>query len=281
VPLLLLLAGVAAAAFPVYVILFADDGSTTEVLDASAFAPTSTSAAEAAPSSSVTTTAETTTTLPPLPDLVPCEGNLVMIGDSLTSFSTGSLELVRALLANGCSYDLVGSSTDGYGGRHPLGRPMIAQPGFNSCGIDAVLGQQIATLAADPPDLAILRVGLNNFSAPGAEDSRNPDVSDEPLAAYDRCVTRMISRLREVNPNVSVVLAKPHNDLAFELDTAVNRVAREISTDESPVLVTGRIARVETPGSLEDGGDIVHPTAEGAAWLGARESADLLPYLAD
>ncbi|MDY7105323.1 MAG: SGNH/GDSL hydrolase family protein [Actinomycetota bacterium] len=280
VPVLLLVAGLAAAAFPLYLVLVAEEPR-TDVLDASAVAPTSTSSAPSSSADATVTTEPPTTTEPPLPELVPCSGNLVMIGDSLTSVSGSSLELVRALIDAGCDYDLVGSTTDAYGNAIPVGRPMIAQGGFNSCGIDGVLYQKRATLEQDPPDLALIRVGLNNFFVPGSADERNPDVSDEPLEAYTRCVTRMIARLRDLNPDVTVVLAKPHNELALELDPAIDRLGRDITRDNSPVIVTNRITRVDTDGSLDDGGDIVHPTAEGAAWLGLRESGYLVPYLRD
>jgi acyl-CoA thioesterase I len=190
------------------------------------------------------------------------------LGDSITQGAAGHAsyrcQLWQKLKAGGYSADFVGSMTSGYSGANTC-----AVTGFDlnheghwGWRADQVLAQISTWAAAAQPDIVLLHLGTNDVLQGQSFDSTVQELS------------QIIDRLRAVNPNIKVFLAKliPARDATASatlqsFNQRIPTLAASKSTAASPVIVVEQWAGFNGQTDTYDG---IHPNATGEAKMAER-----------
>jgi lysophospholipase L1-like esterase len=192
------------------------------------------------------------------------------LGDSITQGNTRVNSYRRSLwqlFANaGLRADFVGSETDNHEGRPPDPDFDLDHEGHWGWRADEIDAQIDAWARAHRPDLVLVHLGTNDVF--DGEDNASTIVE----------LRAIVSKLRAVNPRVSVLLAQiisvtpaAPNRQILDLNRRIRDLGPLLTTPESPVVIVDQHTGFDAERDTFDG---VHPNAEGeakmaAAWFAA------------
>lgn len=200
---------------------------------------------------------------------------ILPIGDSITELGNYKQNwrywLGLHLQSNSIPYDYVGSKTGVRKSAPPPTGDDMDHESYWGWRIDQVMGPAIASAKKFKPDIAIIHLGSNDIF-------KNQGVAN---AVAD--MKTLIAGVREGNPNVKIFLAMisytPFPDhkqgkykpaaIIEELNQAYIALAKELSTDESPVyhVEMRENGKFDT---LTLTGDGTHPSIEGGPYLARK-----------
>jgi hypothetical protein len=198
---------------------------------------------------------------------------IMPLGDSITEARGGSASyrywLQKHLQGARIRFDFVGSRHGVYGGAPRFADFDQDHEGHWGWTTGQVL-EQIDTWAASArPDVALVHLGTNDVV-------RDPAVVPKNLAG-------IITSLRKANPRVAVLLARliPIRGFAAKLgpvEESIERVAREQTTPDSPVVVVRQDEGFDVDADTYDG---IHPNESGERKMAKRwfEAIRALPHL--
>ena len=196
---------------------------------------------------------------------------LMVVGDSISQGSAGDFtwryRLYRQLVASGERPDMVGPRSDLYDNvNERQGDFDYADPAFDS-DHDAVWGRLLASaadtiadeMAAARPDYLLVLLGTNDLA------------SGDSATVAETSLRRFVANARTRNGGVKIVLGTllptakslTDSDLAGRIDDyngRLVRVAAELSTKASPIVVAETGRGVDVAADLYDG---THPNARG------------------
>lgn len=195
---------------------------------------------------------------------------LLPLGDSITQadrhHTSYRYPLWAALQGTGVTVDFVGSLTKHHKGKGPVVEAVNGNPfdrdheGHWGWRADEVLEDLTDWLAHYPVDIALVHLGTNDVL-----QGQSLDGTLDELSAIVRL-------LRQHNPEVSVLLARPGqsdwpNAASLpELADGVSALSRDLTTDASPVFAVD-IDQALLPEHTYDG---LHPNATGEAMIADR-----------
>lgn len=133
---------------------------------------------------------------------------------------------------------------------------------------DEIASQVAGWMSANPADIVLLHAGTNDLEQSQSVSSTLNDIAN------------IITAIRDVNPNVVILLAKIIPEVGIEasideLNSQLSGVAAGLSTGQSPVVLVDQNTGFSTS-NLIDG---VHPNDTGDALMAAKWEAALIPFL--
>lgn len=208
---------------------------------------------------------------PPEPKPVsPTALRILPLGDSITEGGAGTATyrywLQKDLERKGVEFDFVGSQRGVHGGQPRFEDFDLDHEGHWGWTSGEVLDRIAGWAASANPDVVLIHLGTNDLAARAREIPGN-------LAA-------IIALLRERNPSVAIFLARLIPPAGFPtahlklVNTAIEALAGELSTAESPVILVAQDAGFRPGTDTLDG---VHPNESGekkmaAKWLEALDA---------
>lgn len=221
---------------------------------------------------------------------VSAQTRLLPLGDSITNggqaHASWRYALHEQLTTGGFAIDMVGTQSAIFGGDPPnlawypgylttFDRDHEGHWGWRTDQILAIAG---ATATVTQPDIVLMHLGTNDLGQLGAAGVTTADAN----------LRAIVADLRAARPGVTVLLAEivpigPGTAYFSNAGQVVpfNAVVRQIATDLD--LPGARVLAVDLNGGYDLGtmmqGDGLHPNLTGEAWMAARWSAALAPFL--
>lgn len=224
---------------------------------------------EVTPRPSITNTLSPTPTVEPTFTPTRFAGvRIQTVGDSITEGGMYRLPLISLLNSTGCRYDMVGSREtgwakgwdgdhQGYGGATAY---WLVDDGIG-------LGQEMSNaFALYRPDIVLLHIGTN--------DLWNTDRDPFTISEY---VRTLIFKIRAGRADTDIYLAQIIPGQPFdvtEYNRQLQRIAQEMSTAGSPVILVDMTSNFDPNSDTSDG---VHPNGNGGqkmalSWFNAMQA---------
>ncbi|MFN8058572.1 MAG: SGNH/GDSL hydrolase family protein [Vicinamibacterales bacterium] len=213
-----------------------------------------------------------TSTPPPTPPPAVVRTTRIMpLGDSTTqgdaNHDSYRRPLWKALAAAGTRVDFVGSQSENHGGGPPTRDFDLDHEGHWGWRADEVLADIGGWAATSLPDVVLLHLGTNDV------------IGGQSTASTIDDLARIVARLRDANPAVTVVVAQilPTTTAAWnrgieELNAQVPSMAARLTTAASPVAVVDQHTGFDARTLTYDG---VHPNDAGESMMASRWLAAL------
>ena len=210
-----------------------------------------------------------------LPAALQAQVKIMPFGDSVTQGAAQHNSYRRPLwikLKNGGYYvDFVGSQDSNFGGAPQNTDFDLTHEGHWGWRADELLYSVNDWASANQPDIVLLHVGTNDVLQ---GQSVNSTVND---------ISQIIDRLRAVNPNVKLLLAKlipttrSENGTISALNEALGGLAEQKNTRQSSLTIVDQNANFNAYADTYDG---VHPNEGGEEKMAAAWYQALQPLLA-
>lgn len=192
------------------------------------------------------------------------------LGDSITERPEYRLQLTQQLLDGGCSVDFLGSQVDqGFVDIGPWLDPN--HEGHGGLRADEIAANTASWARSAPPEIVLLHVGTNDF------------YQNQSPANVVGDIEQIISSLRGVNPNVTVLVAQilpgvGIEDLADDLNGRLVGMKNRLDWAESRIVLVDQNSGFDVEA---DTWDKVHPNQSGGLKMANRWMSALRPLVAD
>ncbi len=181
---------------------------------------------------------------------------IMSVGDSITeggsSFTNYRWLLHRRLTQAGHSFEFVGSKST------PSPDGPLRHEGYGGKNVEFLVRTVPGHFRQTPADIVLLHA-CHNHSA-----------EEKPVAGIVAAHEKLIAAFREVNPKVTILLARPIGSLKLpkysylrELDPEFDKLAARLGTPESRIIVVDQGAAFDP--ARDTVPDQVHPNEKGAA----------------
>jgi chitodextrinase/lysophospholipase L1-like esterase len=201
---------------------------------------------------------------------------IMALGDSITQQSSASPSyryyLWQELQNEGFGVDFVGSQTQTFTNNGTGDPPNFGfdqnHEGHANMRADEILSHVHDWASANVPDIVLLHVGTN--------DIRQGFAPSDPIGD----IANIISALRDVNPNVKILLAQiiplsGFEDQVNQFNALIPGLASDMTTEQSPIIVVDQ----HTGFSLSNTQDGIHPDSTGDSQMADRWMDALRPLL--
>jgi lysophospholipase L1-like esterase len=198
---------------------------------------------------------------------------IMPLGDSITQandrYDSYRRRLWLRLRQAGYEVDFVGSHQTHFGGPAPRSDFDQDHEGHWGWRVDEVLTRIEQWTAAAEPDVVLIHLGTN-------------DLGVEPIETTLAELQSLLERIRQVNPQVTLLIAEliPCGDpeQIRQLNQLIRQLANQMNTDNSSVISVDQFSGFD-PTRSKDTYDGCHPNAAGERKIADRWFAALQPLL--